>query len=95
MAETAYQIKKALGLSKGLRAKGKPETSEELKANIKAGKYSSSFNLVKKDLENTIRFDTFTSDLSSVGKTIEDSYKGWQSQETMQNTRYAISFECI
>ena len=90
MAKTAYQIKKALGLSNGLKAKSKPETTEELKSNIKAGKYKSSFNLVKAELENTIRFDTFQNDLSSVGKTIEDSYKGWQSSDALSGNRSSI-----
>ena len=45
----------------------------------------------KKSLENRIRFDTFQSDLSSMGKTIEGIYGEWQTQETMNNTRHAIS----
>lgn len=90
MAKTAYQIKKALGLSNGLKAKGKPETTEELKANIKAGKYNSSFGLVKSDLEKTIRFDTFESDLSSMGKALGDTLGGWQSPEALQTNRSSI-----
>ena len=90
MAMTSNQIKKALGLSNGLRAKGKPETTEELKANIKSGKYNSSFKLIKEDLENQIRFDTFDADISSMGKTIGDVYGGWQTPETMKNTQESV-----
>jgi hypothetical protein len=44
----------------------------------------------KKSLEETIGFDTFESDLNTVGKTVNDIYNGWQPKETMKTTRPTI-----
>ena len=44
----------------------------------------------KRNLESTIGFDTLESDLSDLGSTIGNVYNGWQTQETMLNTRKAI-----
>lgn len=41
-------------------------------------------------LKSKIDFDTFKSDLETIGSTVEDIYKGWQSQETMTNTRSTV-----
>jgi hypothetical protein len=41
-------------------------------------------------MEKSIGFDTFQSDLSSMGKTISNIYNGWQNEETMKNTRSSI-----
>ena len=52
MGITPYQIKKSLGLTNGLRRKDSSNTSitpEQIKADLKAGKYD--FSLVKKELE--------------------------------------------
>ena len=38
----------------------------------------------------TIGLDTLESDLSSMGKTIEGVYNGWQTKETMENTRTSV-----
>ena len=88
MAKTGNQIRKSTGYS-GLRTGNKKrKTGDEIRADLKAGKYD--FSLVKSELEKQIRLDTFVSDLSSMGQTIEDSYNGWQTQETMQNTRASM-----
>ena len=42
------------------------------------------------ELEGIIKFDTLDSDLSSLGTTISKAYDGWQTEETMKNTRSAI-----
>ena len=94
MAKTYNQIKKSvLGKSYDInknsdKAVKTDKTYAEIKAGVKDGKYN--FNTVKKELENTIRFDTFASDISSMGKTIEGIRDNWQTQETMQNTRSSI-----
>lgn len=41
-------------------------------------------------LKSTIGFDTFESDLKTIGTTVDDIYKGWQPQETMANTRSTV-----
>ena len=52
--------------------------------------YRNSDRLKGSRLKNTIDFDTFESDLSSMGKTIGDITGGWQTKETMINTKVAI-----
>ena len=48
-------------------------------------------SIVKKQILNkTINFDTFESDLNSLGTTIQGIYDGWQTEETMKNTRSSI-----
>ena len=84
MPKTSTQLKKEIGVTNGLRKK-KVKTTEE----VKNTKYD--FSLVKSNLENTIRFNTFDSDLSSMGKTIEDAYTGWQTPETMDNTISSVN----
>lgn len=44
----------------------------------------------KSQLETTIGFDTFESDLNSLGKTVKSVYEGWQTEETLNNTRSSI-----
>ena len=39
-----------------------------------------------KKLRNTINFDTLSSDLDTLSKSIGNAYSGWQSRETMENT---------
>lgn len=46
--------------------------------------------LGKLRMENTIGFDTLESDLSDLGTTVGNIYSGWQTQETMLNTRKAV-----
>lgn len=47
-------------------------------------------NFGKYVMEQNIGLDTFQSDLSSMGTTIGNIYSGWQSEETMKNTRSSI-----
>ena len=51
---------------------------------------SSTGGLSKFRLERTINLDTLESDLNSLGTTIEGIYDGWQTEETMKNTRSSI-----
>ena len=44
----------------------------------------------KTRLKTTINFDTIDSDLKSLGTTVESIYNGWQTQETMNNTKASI-----
>lgn len=44
----------------------------------------------KKELEGTIKLDTFDTDLQALGTTVESIYNGWQPQETMNNTKASI-----
>ena len=91
MAKTYNQIKKSvLGKNYDITQNNNKteKTYAEIKDGVKKGIYN--FSTIKSDLEKTIRFDTFESDLSSVGKTIEDSYNNWQTKETMSNTRLSM-----
>lgn len=47
-------------------------------------------NAKKRYAAKSIGLDTFQSDLSSMGKTIEGIYSGWQTPETMQNTKSSV-----
>ena len=47
-------------------------------------------NAKKRYAAKSIGLDTFQSDLSSMGKTIEGIYNGWQTPETMQNTKSSV-----
>ena len=51
---------------------------------------SVSERLAKSRLGKTINFDTFESDLKSLGTTVESVYNGWQDQDTMNNTKASI-----
>ena len=45
----------------------------------------------KSVMESKIGFDTIDSDLKVLGTTVESIYKGWQSQETITNTKSTIA----
>ena len=45
----------------------------------------------KKELEGTIKFDTFDSDLKALGTTVESVYSGWQPKDTISNTKTSIA----
>ena len=66
-------------------------TSNKKKKEEKSTSKSSQMgNFGKYAIGKTIGLDTLTSDLSSMGKTIEGIYNGWQTRETMDNTRTAV-----
>ena len=44
----------------------------------------------RKQAEKELGFDTLEADLDSLGKTITSMYDGWQTEETMKNTRSSI-----
>ena len=51
---------------------------------------SNSDRLRKSKLEKSIGFDTFESDLTNMNTTLSSVAGGWQSQETMANTRASV-----
>ena len=69
-------------------SQGNKKTNTEVSKVGNFGKYAA--NKKKISLEQTIGLDTLQSDLSSMGKTIEGIYGGWQTQETMKNTRSSV-----
>ena len=85
MAKSYSEISK---ISKKLRGNIKKTNEPKSYKDLKVSDYN--FNGVKKDLENTIRFDTLSNDLNTVSKTIGDTYSGWQTQETMLNSRSSV-----
>ena len=52
--------------------------------------YKNSDKLRKRKLEREIGFDTFEADLQRMGSTIGNVYNGWQTQETMANTKTSV-----
>ena len=44
----------------------------------------------KSQYESTIGFDTFEADLKSLGTSVKSVYDGWQTAETMNNTKSSI-----
>lgn len=87
MAKTFTQLKKTVGSSSNSMLKNSKDEKKAFK-DIKVSDYD--FSLVKSSLEDNIRFGTLEKDLSSMGKTIEDTYNGWQTPETMNNARSSI-----
>lgn len=87
MAKTYNQIKTSvLGKNYNInKNSGKTaKTYEEIKTGVKNGRYN--FSSVKSELEKQIGFDTFEQDFSSMTSAINSSYRGWQSQEALNNT---------
>ena len=72
---------------KELRKKREEESKSSSSSNASA---KNSDRVKKLKAERTIGFDTFESDLKSIGNTISGIYGGWQTQETMSNTRGAV-----
>lgn len=69
---------------------GKYADYKNNKGKKEEAKTSSSGGYAKFRLENQIGFDTFESDIRDVGTTINGIYDGWQTQETMNNTRHTV-----
>jgi len=63
---------------------------EEESKNSSSTGISNSDRLRKRKLEQGIGLDTFESDLSNVNTTLSSVLGGWQTQETMANTRSAV-----
>lgn len=81
------------GLSNSERLKEARRKREEEGKKSSSSSSASSRNsdkLEKLRLERNINFDTFDSDLQSMGTTIGNIYSGWQTPETMNNTRSSI-----
>ena len=82
----------ALTNSQRLRESRRKREEEEKKSSSQSasGNYKNSEKLEKRRLERNIGLDTFESDLKSVGNSISNVYSGWQTQETMLNTRKSV-----
>ncbi len=84
MAKTYKQILKETNATFGGKLGEKKKSFDE----ILKSEYD--FSNIKRNLESSIGFDTFNSDLETIGKTVNDIYNGWQPQETMVNTRSTV-----
>ena len=70
---------------------------EYLKGNYKKEdekKQNTAFNprdyLKRSEYDNSIGFDTLETDINTLAKTIQSVYDGWQTEETLNNTRSSI-----
>lgn len=63
---------------------------EENKKSSSSNSPTNSQRARKLGYERTIKLDTLESDLKSMGKTVQSIYDGWQTEETMKNTRSAV-----
>lgn len=73
------------------KSSGRRAANGRTTTNTSANKtYKNSDRLNKIRLERKIGFDTFESDLKTIGTTVDDIYKGWQPKETMENTRSTV-----
>ena len=71
-------------------ARRKREEEEKKRSSSSSASYSNSAKIEKLRLERNINFDTFESDLQTMGTTIGGIYNGWQTPETMNTTRSSI-----
>lgn len=71
-------------------ARKRREEEESKNSSSFSGSYRNSQKLEKRKYEREIGLDTFESDLKSMGNTINSIYGGWQTAETMSNTRSSI-----
>lgn len=69
------------------RARNNKKEEEEKTSSSSSSLYDATSVVEKTQLGNTINFDTFDSDLRGMSNTINSIYGGWQTQETMNNTR--------
>lgn len=72
------------------KAKKKKREEEETKSSSSSNFYDATSVVEKTQLGKRINFETLESDLFDLGTTIGNIYGGWQTQETMANTRSAI-----
>lgn len=86
MAKSFSTLKRAVG-KLGYSNDDKSKEKKDFK-DLKVSDYD--FSLVKSDLEREIGFHNFSSDLESLNKTIYDTYNGWQTSETMKNTKSSL-----
>lgn len=83
----------ARSLSELIASRKKGEEEEEKKlSSASTTKTSSGIGglIEKSNLGKSIGLDTFESDLADIGNKISDIYSGWQTPETMANTRVAV-----
>ena len=71
-------------------AKKKKNEEESKGSSSSITRYDATNAVQKAGLGKKINFDTFESDLNSLSTTINNIYGGWQTQETMVNTKGAI-----
>ena len=72
------------------KAKSKKKEEETGISSSSRNSYDATSVVEKAKLGKRINLDTLESDLSSLGTTIGSVYSGWQTQETMLNTRKAV-----
>ena len=93
MGRTFNQIKQSV-LGKNFdvnsysKTNKKGRTFDEIKNKVMSG--NADFSLVKAELENRIGINTFETDLSSMSKILMETSNGWQTPETMKNTRLSV-----
>lgn len=68
----------------------KKKTEEEEEKTTKKTQQSNSFNFIQYSQQKSLGLDTLESDLKSLGKTVEEISNGWQTEETMKNTRSSV-----
>ena len=78
--------------SKVVKSAGKKKSEEEKNSSSSSSSKVKDYSSVidRQLLAKTISLDTFESDLTSLNKTIQNIYNGWQTQETMSNTLASV-----
>lgn len=67
---------------------GSVNTTSEKRGKLKSGMILGDVNV--KTIRNEIGFDTLSSDMSSLGRTVEGIYNGWHSKDVMKNTKSKV-----
>ena len=69
----------------------KKKKEEEKNSSYSSSQFKDYSSVIEKQrLSKSINLDTFESDINTVTKNINKVYNGWQTQETMKNTRLSI-----
>ena len=70
--------------------KKREEESQGSSSQSSYGNYKNSDRLQMRSLERSIGLDTFESDLTNLGTTVQGIYSDWQSPETMTSTKASV-----
>lgn len=73
-----------------IRARKRKLEEEDNNSSSSRDYYDATDTVEKTRLKKMINFDTFDSDLQNTGSAISDIYNGWQTQETLNNTRASV-----
>lgn len=76
--------------SQRLKELRKKREEESKSSSSSSSSYKNSDRVKKLKLERDVGFDTFETDLKNMGATISSIYGGWQTQETMANTKTSV-----